>query len=110
MAAWVVRQGPRELVDQIETFDMDFPAWAYELEREGRRHMVTVVVAGGRMHSLQLADASRHAIATRGRTAVDRVLDRDEPPRFILVTSAGLQELVDEPQNGDRPSGSPNGL
>jgi hypothetical protein len=66
--------------------------WAYDLDRDGGTRTVSVVVAGGRLNAGDLPEESKRAISTTGRSAVDAILDREELPRYIVVTSSGLRE------------------
>jgi len=69
--------------------------WAFELERHGVRRTITVEVA----RSLAMSDKSlapddvRRALTTRGSSAVVAVLDRETPPRQLLVDVRGIDEL-----------------
>jgi hypothetical protein len=96
---WQRVSGPREF-DKHRGFDMDVGwAWTIErnwtIERDGAQRTISVIVAGGLFGSGDLPDDCRRALATRGRSAVDATLGLDEPPRYILVTTGGLQERAE---------------
>jgi broad specificity phosphatase PhoE len=38
-----------------------------------------------------LPEDSRQAIRSRGESAIDKVLDEEEPPTLIVVSSAGVR-------------------
>ena len=69
--------------------------WAFEIERDGVRRTISVEVA----RSLALSDKHeapidvRQALTTRGSSAVMAVLDRDVPPRRLLVDMDGIAEV-----------------
>ncbi len=86
---WTIVSGPREY-EPIADADV---GWAYELRREDiERRRVSVEVAG------TLAAASKYgvpeevkrALRTKGRSAVESMLDRDEPPRRLLLSTTGI--------------------
>ena len=70
--------------------------WAFELERDGVRRIISVEVA----RTLALADKHeaplvvRQALTTRGSSAVMAVLDRDIPPRRLRVDTDGIAEVA----------------
>jgi hypothetical protein len=66
--------------------------WSWRVEREDAwPRWIWVEVAGGRLHSADLPAESREAIRTHGASAVDAVLDEDEPPPRLLVSSFGVR-------------------
>ena len=88
---WTIVRGPRE----YEPIADAAVGWAYDIRREGiERRRVMVEVAG------TLAAASKdgipvevkRALRTKGRSAVESVLDREEPPFRLLLTAAGIRE------------------
>lgn len=87
--AWKRISGPRE-VDQIESYDMT-RGWGYTIRRGDEERTIGVIVARG-ISVGDLPTDSAAAMQTRGRSAVDAVLDQDEPPRFLVVTSSGIRE------------------
>lgn len=90
---WQIVSGPRTF-DELGGFDMDV-GWAYDIERGAERRTISVIVAGGRRNSKELPDESVRAVRSRGRSAVQGVLDRDAPPRYISVTTGGLGERAE---------------
>jgi len=88
------RVGGSHEFDQLESFDMDV-GWGWTVERGGERRTISVIVAGGRRGSRELPEESRRAIETRGRTAIESVLDREDPPRYIIVSLSGLSERAE---------------
>lgn len=88
---WTIVRGPRE----YEPIADAAVGWAYDIQRDDvERRRVSVDVAG------TLAVASKdgvpgevkRALRTKGRSAVESVLDRDEPPLRLLLTTAGIRE------------------
>jgi hypothetical protein len=88
------RVGGSSEFEQLESFDMDV-GWAWTIERDAEQRTISVIVAGGRRGSRELPEESRRAIETRGRTAVEGVLDREDPPRYIIVSISGLSERAE---------------
>lgn len=88
--AWTIVGGPRDF-ENLGRLDID-AGWAYDLEREGDRRTVSVIVAAGRSGSVDLPEECGEAIRTSGRSAIDRVLDLDTPPRYLIITTAGITE------------------
>jgi hypothetical protein len=86
---WVTVKGPREF-DHLRGFDMDV-GWAYDIARDTDRRTVSVIVAGGRLRSNDLPMESQRAIETKGRSAVEAVLEQDEPPRYLIISSGGVR-------------------
>lgn len=87
--SWRITGGPREYTSTSDGADIDV-GWAWDIKREDESRVVRVDVAGGRLHSTDLSSESQDAVRTRGRTALEPMLDRIEPPTRILITSAGI--------------------
>ena len=90
MEGWRIVSGPRAFRG-VGGRDLD-TGWAWSILRGADKRTVFVAVAGGRAASRELPADSREALRTSGRSAVTAILDRETPPRFITVTSAGLRE------------------
>lgn len=86
--AWERIGGPRE-VAQIGSFDMS-RGWGYTIHKGTEERTVGVIVARAPLGDLP-PDA-KAAYETRGRSAVDAVLGQDDPPRYLIITSAGVRE------------------
>jgi hypothetical protein len=69
--------------------------WAYELERGGERRLLTVEVtrAAAIADKSAAAEEVRRALTTRGSSAVMAVIDRDQPPRRLVVDTRGIDEV-----------------
>jgi len=65
--------------------------WSWLIRREGDERSVRVEVVGGPFRVTDLPAESRNAIRSRGATAVDAFLVRDEPPDLIVVSTLGVQ-------------------
>ena len=88
MAAWVIVGGPIENLAPPD--GLDAVAWTWEIEREGERRKLTIIVSTRTLlaatgHPCQ--DAAR-ARETKGRNYVEAVLDQDSPPRYREVNTA----------------------
>jgi hypothetical protein len=91
VAKWHRVGGAEEFGTTPDGSDIDI-GWSWRVEREGAGHRyIWVEVAGGRLNSAELPDESCEAIRTRGASAVDAVLDEDEPPPRLLVSSFGVR-------------------
>jgi len=65
--------------------------WSWSIKREGDEpRLVWVEVSGGPFRVTDLPAEARNAIRSRGATAVDAFLDRDEPPTGIVVSTLGV--------------------
>jgi hypothetical protein len=87
--SWEIANGPREF-ENLHGFEMDV-AWGYDLERDGYRRTVSVIVAPGCLGA-DLGDDAYRAIVTQGRSAVEAICVRDDPPRYLLVSREGVAE------------------
>ena len=94
MTEWEIVVGAREY-EPGEGRDATV-GWAFEIERDGVRRTISVEVA----RSLALSDKNlapidvRRALTTRGSSAVMAVLDRDVPPRRLIVDARGIEEVL----------------
>jgi len=92
---WTIVRGPREYKPIADAA----VGWAYDLQRdEIERRRVSVEVAGTLAAASKdgVPDEVRRALRTKGRSAVESVLDRDEPPLRLLLTTAGIREQKDQ--------------
>lgn len=93
MTEWEIVVGSREY-EPGEGRDATV-GWAFELERDGVRRIVSVEVA----RSLAMSDKSlapdyvRRALTTRGSSAVMAVLGRETPPRRLHIDARGIEEI-----------------
>jgi len=70
--------------------------WSWEIRRDGPEHRrVHVEVSAGPCRVTDLPAEARNAIRSRGATAVDSFLDRDDPPVRIVVSTQGIQPHYD---------------
>jgi hypothetical protein len=66
--------------------------WSWRISRDGMNRSVRVeVVCGLSLRPTDLPAASRNAIRSRGASAVDSVLDLDEPPERLVVSTLGVR-------------------
>src|SRR4249920_1755913 len=93
MGEWELVFGPREY-EPDEGRDVQV-GWAYGVERDGLQLVINVEVA----QSLAAADKTavpdfvRAALRTRGRSAIVPLLNRDKPPRRVLLTTTQITEI-----------------
>ena len=65
--------------------------WSWTIARQGdEQRVVHVEVSGGPFRVTELPAEARNAIRSRGATAVDMFLDRDDPPARIVVSTLGV--------------------
>jgi hypothetical protein len=55
------------------------------------RYVHVEVACGSSLRATDLPAASRNAIRSRGATAVDSFLDKDEPPERLVVSRLGVR-------------------
>jgi hypothetical protein len=84
---WARVGGPFEFGLTPEGVAVD-QGWAWRLERGSRSMRVWVEVAVGERRDLPLA--AREAIRSRGASAVDAVLNLDNPPEVLRVDATGI--------------------
>jgi hypothetical protein len=94
MAPWRITSEAPGWIAQWPGWDVEF-VWSWPIERQGLARTVSVGVANGSAELSEIADESRQAVVTFGRSAVMAVLDREDPPRRIAVTTTGLREESD---------------
>jgi hypothetical protein len=93
MGDWELVFGPREY--EAEEGRGVQVGWGYTMERDGVQHVVHVEVgtALAEADKTQVPDYVRAALRTRGHSAVVPLLGREKPPRRILLTPNGIDEL-----------------
>ena len=93
MAGWEIVFGARE-VEPDRRNDATV-CWVYELERAGERRILTVEVtrAAAVADRASAPEDVRRALTTRGSSAVMAVVDRDRPPRRLVVDTRGIDEI-----------------
>jgi hypothetical protein len=69
--------------------------WTWEIRRSGfeSRHVRVEVEVAGALRVTDLPEEARHAIRSRGATAVDAFLERDEPPALVIVSMTGVHTV-----------------
>jgi hypothetical protein len=91
VAAWEIVTGSREL-EGPEGGDTQL-GWAFELERDGERRPITVDRGLALADKRNTPDDVRRALTTRGSSAVVAVLDRERPPRRLVLHMRGIDEI-----------------
>ena len=84
---WTIAAGPLE--DSPETSDCPL-GWTYEIESAGTRRTIRVELSETSADSTSLSEQSATAIRTRGRSAIEPFLIRDDPPERIAITARGI--------------------
>jgi len=87
---WVIRGEPRTAPwEEKDTF-----GWQWEIVRGNEARIVTVRLTGQvRVETEQgRREEARWAIETNGRSAVESVLDQDDPPDTISFTTGGRED------------------
>jgi hypothetical protein len=67
--------------------------WTWEIKRAGfeARYVRVEVEIAGSLRATDLPEEARHAIRSRGATAVDLFLDQENPPERIVVSPLGIR-------------------
>lgn len=93
MGEWELVYGPREYEPDAGR-DVQV-GWAYGVERDGLQLVINVEVAQALAEADKTAvpDYVRAALRTRGRSAIVPLLNREKPPRRVLLTTMGISEL-----------------
>jgi hypothetical protein len=70
--------------------------WAWQIAREDEVRVVSVFITKDARRDAEIASrgvsrAVREAARSRGRRAVDRYLDEDDPPAALIVTTDGIR-------------------
>jgi hypothetical protein len=89
MARWKIISGARSFYE-LPGRDIAI-GWARDLERDGVQRTVSVCVRKDAEQAAELPGECRNAIRTHGRTVFDALLDEDEVPRIVDVTTTGLE-------------------
>jgi hypothetical protein len=82
--------------------DYDGHGWLWELHRgegpkaESRRVFVQVSGTAFAVAAATLAKDTRAAIESEGRSEVERVAQRADPPRRVHCTRHGCEDIVDQ--------------
>jgi hypothetical protein len=76
--------------EDVSTSNKDTSVWLWEIERSGDQRYVEVTLTLPSMAADNPLAEVREARATKGRIAVERFLDDDDPPRHILVSTNGI--------------------
>ena len=79
----------------------DASGWLWEIT-DGQNARRVLVEVSGQAHAISeaggaLPDDTREAIRTEGRSAVEEVLDLDDPPRFIECGTFGCHAEQEQP-------------
>jgi hypothetical protein len=91
MAKWRRVGGAFEFRRTPDAADIDL-GWSWRVERDDfDRRYVRVEIARGGMTALDLPRESREAIRTHGASVVDSVLDEDDPPLRLVVSTLGVR-------------------
>lgn len=96
MGRWRILDGPNQ---NLATW-VDGELWVARIENvddPARRKMVSVVLSRTALDAQRAPDEVAQAVATRGRTAIEKYLDEPDPPTGILVASDAITPSSDFP-------------
>lgn len=96
MVRWRIVDGPNQ---NVATW-VDGELWVARIENANdpaRRKIVNVVLSRTALQSQDVPDDVAQALATSGRTAIEKYLDEDEPPAGILVAGDAITPTSDFP-------------
>lgn len=89
---WTITAGP---LDHAEP-GVDGRGWLWEIQRGDEARRVFIEVSGTALASTKgLARDTKFAIATRGASLIDELLELEDPPRLIKCSTAGCSEVND---------------
>lgn len=91
--AWRITDGP----DPASRASVDATGWRWQIERaEGENRRLLIEVSGSAMavDPRTLPDDARNARETEGRSAVEGILERDDPPGRISFSTHGREETA----------------
>ena len=84
---WTIVAGPREY--SPDTSDRTL-GWAYEIESPGARRTIRAELSEAAADSTSLPEQSATAIRTRGQSAIEPFLIRDDPPERVIISVRGV--------------------
>jgi len=97
VARWQRVGGPTQFRARPDGSEIEV-GWSWQIRREGDEpRLVRVEVSGSPFRVTDLPAESRNAIRSRGATAVDAFLDREEPPTRIVVSTLGIHPETPPP-------------
>ena len=96
MAGWRIIDGPNQ---NLATW-VDGELWVARIENvddSARRKLINVVLSRTALQSQGVPEEVARALATRGRSAIEKYLDEADPPTSILVASEAITPTADFP-------------
>ena len=84
---WTIVAGPREY--SPDTSDRTL-GWAYEIESPGARRTIRAELSETAADSTSPPEQSATAIRTRGQSAIEPFLIRDDPPERVVISVRGV--------------------
>jgi hypothetical protein len=100
MVRWRIFEGP----DQNPSTWVDGELWVARIENvndPARRKIVSVVLSRTARQSQSVPDEVAQALATSGRTAIEKYLDEADPPTAILVAGDAITATSEFPVSPD---------
>ena len=100
MARWRVIDGP----NQNPSTWVDGELWVARIENvddAAQRKLINVVLSRAALESQGVPDEVAQALATSGRSAVEKYLDEPDPPAGVLVGSDAITPTSDFPVSPD---------
>jgi len=86
---WRIVGGPRNIEGSIDGIDMSH-GWAWDVARVGVWRTVRVCVTGSTTANWPTQCAE--ALETQGRSVVEQLLHREDPPLTVGITADGIVE------------------
>jgi hypothetical protein len=84
---WTIVAGPREYSPDASDRTL---GWAYEIESPGARRTIRAELYATAADSTLLPEQSATAIRTRGQSAIEPFLIRDDPPERVVISLRGV--------------------
>jgi hypothetical protein len=88
MIAWRITNGPRQYGP--DNGSDSAIGWKWEIERNGERRTIKVEKSEDAAAYPSIAEEARLAIQTRGRSAIETILDADDPPPLLIISDHGV--------------------
>ncbi len=84
---WTIVAGPREYSPEASDCAL---GWAYEIESQASRRMIRAELSETVADSPSLPEQAATAIRTRGKSAIEPFLIRDDPPERVVISARGV--------------------
>jgi hypothetical protein len=84
---WLITEGPREYSPEANDFAL---GWAYEIASQDSRKTIRAELSQTAADGTSLPEQAETAIRTKGRSAIEPFLIRDDPPERVVISVRGV--------------------